>query len=140
MGLYEFLRYIVVRALAGEQVKLLVLRDVVVRGDSPSIVASRYGISKHQVRGYVLRISDNGVPMWMARKILDAGWKHIVSIEPIVEQRNGTIYCKLCRQPITLRWGSAWFHIERRHGNLVEHLVAELARRIREELRARRCA
>ena len=140
MGLYEFLRYIVVRMLAGEQVKLMALRDVVVRGDSPSIVASRYGISKHQVRGYVLRVSDHGVSTRVARKVLDLGWSYIMAIRPIVEQRDGVAYCRLCKQTATLRWGSAWFHVEKRHGDLVDQIAIDLAHKIREELRARRCA
>jgi len=139
MGLYEFLRYIVVKMLAGESNKVMALRDTVVNGDSPSVVARRYGLTKHQIRGFVLRVSDHGVPMWMARKILDLGWRHIVSIRPVIVQRGGIAYCTLCKRTVLLGGrDGAWKHIATHHSDLVDSLVIDLAHKIREELKARR--
>jgi len=138
MGLYEFLRYIVVKALAGEVDKVMALRDVL-NGASPSEVAMKYGFSKHQVRGFALRLRDHQVPEWMARKILDLGWCHIISIKPILVRNNGTLYCLLCRAPIAPSTRNiGWMHVAEHHSDLVDQIVVDLARKIRDEMKTRR--
>jgi len=136
------LEYLLAKALAGRKEVVKALYDYFVEGKSPSTLASKYGLSKHQVRGYVQRIVEKTGSLVRARAIIKYVTPYVLRVKPVIKHvGNGMSRCLICGEemltPVTED------HIRKYHGAiLAEYIdaVLDLLARDLERKRAMRNA
>ena len=125
------LEYLVAKALADRFEVVQALYDYFVEGRSPSVLASRYKLSKHQIRGYVQRITEKTGSLLKARIIIKYATPYIMKVRPIVKRMNDNmVRCLVCGEELPIQ--VAEDHIRKYHGAiLAEYIdaIVELMRR-----------
>lgn len=116
------LEYLVLKILAGKEDVVKALYDYFVEGVSPSSIAMKYNLSKHQVRGYIQRIMEKSGSSLRAKVLI----KHIIPIvtrlRPIVKKAgNSLALCSLCGEELPLQIVED--HIKKRHPEVVAECV-----------------
>ena len=130
-NLEKFVRYLVVKALAGRMNAIQAIYDYVVGGESPSTVAYRYGLSKHQLRGYAQRIIEKAGSELRAKVLLRIITPHVINIRPlVVPYSDGEYYCPYCNVRISAH--RVEDHI-RSHKDLVTIITRRILIKIREK-------
>jgi hypothetical protein len=113
------LEYLIVKALAGKDNVVKALSDYFVYGESPSVIALKYGLSKHQVRGYAQRIVEKTGSVTRAKVILKYATPIILKIKPVTKKMNSSfVKCLLCGEELPLQ--IAEDHIRKKHTPIVE--------------------
>jgi len=95
--------YLVTKQLGARTEVVRALYDYFVNNASPSDIAGRYGIGKHQVRGYVQRIMEKcDGNLARARAIIRRVAPLVLELEPVMVPANdGELYrCKICNQKV----------------------------------------
>ncbi len=89
-------RHVVARALANQFVVLWALADVA-RGDSPSVVSRRYGVSKSRLRGWIQRVQEaTGVFGWERKYLCVYEALLRMRVRPVVSLTRSGLRCTLC--------------------------------------------
>jgi|UniRef100_A0A7J3Z6D0 hypothetical protein len=113
------LEYLIVKALAGKDNVIKALSDYFVYGESPSVIALKHGLSKHQVRGYAQRIVEKTGSVTRAKVILKYATPIILKIKPVTKKLNSSfVKCLLCGEELPLQ--IAEDHIRKKHMPIVE--------------------
>ncbi len=136
-SLEALLEYLVVKALANKFEIIKALADYFVNNKSPSTVASEYGLSKHQVRGYIQRIVEKAGSVNKARTIMKFIAPYVLKIKPIMKKSSDTIVqCILCGEELPLI--AAEEHVKKYHGGLVDEYVDAIIELLRRDLEKHR--
>ncbi|OYT47864.1 MAG: hypothetical protein B6U85_04175 [Desulfurococcales archaeon ex4484_42] len=123
-NLFNLVRYLVLKALSGNFTAINAIYDYIVRNESPSTIAYRYGISKHQVRGYVQRILDKVSNQYAAAWILTTLYPHIINIKSPIAKLNSGSYCSLCNTLIIKH--TVEEHLRKKHKDLINLYTVKL--------------
>lgn len=116
------LEYLIIKVLAGRDDIVRAVHDYFVNSISPSSVAIRYSLSKHQVRGYIQRIVEKTGSVMKARVLLKYATPVILKIKPITKEVNGYIVkCSLCGEEFPSQIMED--HIRKRHLSLIEEYL-----------------
>lgn len=107
------------KALAGKDNVIKALSDYFVYGESPSVIALKRGLSKHQVRGYAQRIVEKTGSVTRAKVILKYATPIILKIKPVTKKMNSSfVKCLLCGEELPLQIVED--HIRKKHMPIVE--------------------
>ena len=123
-GLFNLVKYLVIKALSNNFTAINAILDYIVKNESPSTIAYKYGISKHQVRGYVQRILDKVDDSYIASKILTILYPQIKNIKSPISLTSRGNYCGLCNTWVVRH--SVEEHIRRKHKDLVNLYTVKL--------------
>lgn len=123
-GAESALEYVVIKMLADKENVVRALYDYFVLDESPSAVAARYGLTKHQVRGYAQRMVEKLGSVVKAKVILKYAVPAVLRLKPIARKTNGFMArCAVCGEELPLQIMED--HIKKRHNSIVEeHLTA----------------
>lgn len=126
------LEYLILKVLADKKEVLKALYDYFVDSTSPSTIANKYGLSKHQIRGYVQRIMEKTGSSDRAKVLMKYTIPVIIKIKPIAKKVNGSIaVCALCNEELPLQVVED--HIKKKHPNVVSECldsVVEVLRKV----------
>jgi len=140
----EIVSRIVVRILAGDTMTLTVFRLYFLERRSTSEIASILGVSKHTVRGRIMRLSDHAGLTPFIENLIRRVLMVLNGCEPIIKYRENDVVCKLCKRTIAITSDpeaqriAAIQHIYGKHQDLVTQLARELLRKVRDNARATR--
>lgn len=127
------LEYLVVKALVGRTDVLNALQEYFIMNRSPSVIATRYGLSKHQVRGYVQRVVEKAGSIVKARVIVRKSTPYISRIRPIVRHTSyGMVRCLVCGDEMPAIVSED--HVRKHHQGLVEEYVATVIQLLKREV------
>jgi len=116
------LKYLVTQALAGNMHVVDGLYDYFVNRMSPSEIGTKYGFTRHQVRGWVQRIMEKVASYERARVMIKHLVPHVKKIKPIVKKvSDDEVQCTLCGE--RMHRSLARDHVERYHRELVTEYV-----------------
>ncbi|MEM1526162.1 MAG: hypothetical protein QW775_03845 [Ignisphaera sp.] len=116
------LEYLILKVLADKKEVLRALYDYFVDSTSPSTIANKYGLSKHQIRGYVQRIMEKTGSSDRAKVLMKYTIPVIIKIKPIAKKVNGSIaVCALCNEELPLQVVED--HIKKKHSNIVSECL-----------------
>jgi len=115
-------RYLVVKQLAGKTNIVMAILDYFDKIESPSSLAAKYGMSKHQIRGYVQRIMEKCGSFARSRAMVLAIAPLVLRLRPIIYSDGGKGYrCRLCGDSFVLDDREA--HVERIHSDYVDDAI-----------------
>jgi len=115
-------RYLVVKQLAGKTSIVMAILDYFEKIESPSSLAKRYGMSKHQIRGYVQRIMEKCGSFARSRAIVMAIAPLVLRLRPVIyRDGDGSYRCRLCGDSFVLDDREA--HVERIHSDYVDDAI-----------------
>jgi hypothetical protein len=116
------LEYLIIKVLAGRDDIVKAVHDYFVNSISPSSVALKYSLSKHQVRGYVQRIVEKTGSVIKARVLLKHATPIILKIKPVARRINSQIVkCGLCGEELPSQVMED--HIRKRHSGLIDEYL-----------------
>lgn len=119
------LEYLVLKMLADKGEVVKALYDYFVEGASPSTIAIRYNLSKHQIRGYVQRIMEKTGSATKARVLMKYATPVIVKLRPIAKRLNGSIaVCSLCNEELPIQIVED--HIKKKHTDYVAECLSSV--------------
>ena len=133
------INYVALKILGGSDYILTALDEYLVRGEGPATVAYKYGISKHQLRGYAQRIIEKSGSEQKARKIVPILIEISKGIEPVVAKTEEGFVCKLCN--MNLSKDETEEHVRKHHKDVLNSTVALMTSRLEEikkELQAKK--
>jgi hypothetical protein len=135
-SLAAVLEYLILKVLADKEEVVKALYDYFVEGASPSTIATRYGLSKHQIRGYVQRIMEKTGSGTKARVLMKYTIPIIIKIKPITKKVNGSIaVCGLCNEELPIQVIED--HVRKKHANVVNEYVNSVIEVLRKALATR---
>lgn len=135
-SLVAVLEYLVLKALADRVEVVKALYDYFVEGSSPSTIANKYSLSKHQIRGYVQRIMEKTGSGTKARVFMKYAIPVIIKIKPIVRKVNGAIVvCGLCNEELPIQVIED--HIKKKHANVVNEYISSVVEVLKKVITAR---
>ncbi|MDK6028036.1 hypothetical protein QPL79_01475 [Ignisphaera sp. 4213-co] len=118
----DVLEYLIVKILAGKDNIVNALADYFIYGESPSVIALKYGLSKHQVRGYAQRIVEKIGSATKAKALLKYAIPVITKIRPVTKKLNGSfVKCVLCGDELPIQIIED--HIRKKHAVVVEEYL-----------------
>ncbi|MCS7112142.1 MAG: hypothetical protein N3D82_04165 [Ignisphaera sp.] len=116
------LEYLIVKILAGRDDIVRAVHDYFVNSVSPSSVATKYNLSKHQVRGYIQRIVEKTGSVVKARVLLKYAIPVVLKIKPVTREVNGYIVkCGICGEELPSQIMED--HIRKRHASLIDEYL-----------------
>lgn len=131
MGVRDAIRFLVAKAMCGKENVLMALMEYARFSDSLSVIADRYGISKHTLRGTMSRLKthagNNGVAITLIEKAIPEIMG--MGVERVIETRDGTPYCRRCRTYIINVFPED--HLVKKHQDELDNIVSEVIERIR---------
>ncbi len=121
----KLVKYLVVKALAGHGYAVQAVYEHIVNEISPSTLAYKYGMSKHQLRGYTQRVIEKAGSEWRAKALLRLLTPYILRVKPIiVVYGDGKAYCSYCKVEIPM--AKTEDHVRRRHKDLVSVIMRKI--------------
>ncbi|BCU67374.1 hypothetical protein HS7_08110 [Sulfolobales archaeon HS-7] len=122
----SLINYIALKILGGNDYLLNALEEYLVKGEGPATVAYRYGISKHQLRGYTQRIIEKSGGEPRARKIIPILKRISKGVKPIVtkEKTSGLYKCTKC--DINVQSDDAEEHVREAHKDLLTLAIRQM--------------
>ena len=139
MALREVVEYLVLRALAGRRGVVEALYGYFVGGASPAEAGERYGLSRHQVRGYATRVLEKAGSLARARAVIRYAAPIVLRIEPVVrEVGRNMVRCLLCGAELPAIPGAVEKHLQDYHRDVVDQHVEAVIELMRRELHAGR--
>ncbi|HIP56541.1 MAG TPA: hypothetical protein EYH02_00495 [Ignisphaera aggregans] len=131
------LEYLVAKALADKLDVVQALYDYFVNGVSPSVLAVRYGLSKHQIRGYIQRITEKTGSLTRARIVIKYATPFILRVRPVMKRvGENLVKCMVCGDELPIQ--VAEDHIKKYHSTLLSEYIGAVIELMRRELRASR--
>ena len=126
--------YLVVKMLAGKRHIVDALYKYFVEGVSPSTLEGMYGITKHQIRGYVQRILEKTGSYTRAKVFIKYLYPAVIRVRPIMVPIDGEhVKCLMCEDIMNVM--VAEDHIKRKHAPIINvelyHVLELLAHSLR---------
>lgn len=119
------LEYLVLKMLADKEEVVRALYDYFVEGASPSTIAVRYNLSKHQIRGYVQRVMEKTGSATKAKVLMKYATPVIIKLRPIAKKLNGSIaVCSLCNEELPIQIVED--HIKKKHTDYVTECLGSV--------------
>lgn len=116
------LEYLILKVLADKDGVVRVLYDYFVEGASPSSIAAKYGLSKHQVRGYIQRIVEKTGSSTKAKVLIKHITPIIIKLKPVAKRVNGALaICSLCNEELPIQIMED--HIKKKHTEIVNECI-----------------
>lgn len=116
------LEYLILKVLASRENVVKALYDYFVDGTSPSSIATKYGLSKHQVRGYVQRIVEKTGSSMRSRVLMKYSVPVILKLKPITRRINDSVaICILCSEELLMQVVEE--HIRKKHSDIVNECL-----------------
>jgi len=134
-ALTESVKYLVLLRLSGNTNGLLSILDYA-NNVSPSEIEQRHGISRHSTRGHWLRLIGKTKSRQKAVAIARTAIPIVLSIEPIIDARDGFYECRRCGAVFPSCKGAMAIvasHMIAKHSNEIDFW----AERVIEEMRER---
>jgi len=135
-ALTEAVKYLVLLRLSGNTAGLLSVLDYA-NGVSPSEIEQRRGISRHMARGHWIRLLEKTKSIHKASAIARTAIPIVLSIDPIIEARDGFYECRRCRETFTAYKGVASIitsHIIAKHGNELDFWTERVIEEMRQKI------
>jgi hypothetical protein len=135
-ALTEAVKYLVLMRLSGNTAGLMSVLDYA-NGVSPSEIEERYTITRHMARGHWVRLIEKTKSRQKATAIARTAIPIVLSIEPIVEARDGFYECRRCRETFPACKGVASAiasHIISKHGNELDFWTERVIEEMREKI------
>jgi len=135
-ALTESVKYLVLLRLSGNTAGLLSVLDYA-NGVSPSEIEQRYGISRHMARGYWLRLIEKARSRQKAVAIARTAIPIVLSIDTIVEARDGYYECRRCGAVFPSCKGAMAIiasHMIAKHGNELDFWTERVIEEMREKI------
>jgi hypothetical protein len=117
-------RYLVIKKLINDVVALVAIKEYLIDGESPSVIAFKYRTSKFKVRGHIQRVIDKAGNYRVATKVVEVVYPHIASIEPVMLRSGGRVLCMLCNT--YLRASDAESHLRKKHKEFINNIVRNI--------------
>lgn len=140
MDTKSLINYVALKILGGNDYLLDALEEYLVKGEGPATVAYKYGISKHQLRGYAQRIIEKSGGEPRAKKVIPILKQISVGVKPIVIKEAGGLYrCTVC--DVNLAGDSTEEHVRESHKDAltlaIKTMTDELDK-VRESMKAKK--
>jgi len=135
-ALTEAVKYLVLLRLSGNTAGLLSVLDYA-NGVSPSEIEERYTITRHMARGHWIRLLEKTKSRQKATAIARTAIPIVLSIDPIIEARDGFYECRRCRETFPAYKGVASIitsHIITKHGNELDFWTERVIEEMREKI------
>lgn len=116
----SLLEYLVLKMLTGNGIVVEALKMYIVDEMSPSTVASKLGLSKHQIRGYAQRVVEKIGDFRKAFLVISEVYDLLMRIKPIVSNYGHRKICMVCGRELST---SGEDHVKRYHREVVEDYV-----------------
>ncbi|QKR00982.1 hypothetical protein GWK48_03745 [Metallosphaera tengchongensis] len=130
----SLVNYVSLKILGGGDYLLDALEEYLVNGEGPAIVAHKYNISKHQLRGYAQRIIEKSGNEMRAKKIIPILQYLAKDIKPIVVRNDNGVYtCKVCNTMVARE--DTEEHVRKYHKDQLSLAIKKMMERL-EEYRA----
>jgi len=124
------INYVALKILGGSDFILEALYEYLVKGEGPATVAYKYGISKHQLRGYAQRIIEKSGSEQKARKIMPILIEISKGIEPLAVKKGDSFVCKACGTKLTK--DDAEDHVRKEHKDELKAATSIMSSRLEE--------
>ena len=124
------INYVALKILGGSDFILEALYEYLVQGEGPATVAYKYGISKHQLRGYAQRIIEKSGSEQKARKIMPILIEISKGIEPLAVKKGDSFVCKACGAKLTK--DDAEDHVRKEHKDELKAATSIMSSRLEE--------
>ncbi len=133
----DAIRYVIVKLLAGKKYVLDAIYSYLVEGEGPSRLASEYNVTKHRIRGNIVRFIEKSGGERRARVMARLLAQTSIDVTPIVKDGVCTICGESVPEDNTDR------HISTKHKHEVQYLTNKTkmailrAKKDREKMRNR---
>ena len=121
------IKYLVKHRLMGNLYVLDSIWDYLIKGDSPSTIGRRYGISKYRVRGFVQRIYEH-IGVRRAKEFALKVIPIVRKVAPLIIKSGDEYVCIKCGEVV---YGSLLRHLNEKHAKEVEVLVHDVCKKTR---------
>lgn len=133
----EVLEYLVLKKMAGRPEVLMALLDYINGELSPSMAYERYGVSKHQLRGFVQRIYEKSGD----RKIADAVIRIAVpiilsSVDSRVKRDSRPETCGICGKRLYNVFPED--HIKKHHSDMLKKENEKMYQELKKVIESRK--
>lgn len=133
----DVIEYLVLKKLAGRSEVLEALVEYMDGGISPSLANTIYGVSKHQLRGFVQRIYEKAGDRVLAETVVKRTTFLVISTVPSVTMRDRwPEVCRVCGKRLENVFAED--HIKKHHPDLLEHWLRKVVEELRRTLRSGR--
>ncbi len=122
-------RYLIIKRLSNDVVALLAVKEYLIDGEPPSVIAFKYKISKFKVRGYIQRVIDKAGNYRVAVKVVESLYPYIMSIEPIMLRSGSRMICTICNTYVRINEDEQ--HIRKKHKDLLNELIRSMVARLK---------
>ncbi|ACP36760.1 conserved hypothetical protein [Sulfolobus islandicus Y.G.57.14] len=109
----ESIKYIAIKMLADKAYVVDAIYSYLVEGERPSVLAYKYGITKHTIRGNIMRFVEKASGEGKAKKLIALIKQSNAKVSPIVYKTDGMYTCLLCNEK--LDEGKLEKHITTKH-------------------------
>jgi hypothetical protein len=132
----SLINYVSLKILGGSDYLLDALEEYLVNGEGPAIVAHKYNISKHQLRGYAQRIIEKSGSEIRAKKIIPILKEMAIDVKPIVvRDENGVYTCTLCNTVVAKEDSEE--HVRKYHKDMLTLAITHMTEKL-DEIRAKK--
>jgi len=133
----ETLEYLVLKKMAGKPEVLKALLEYLGGTLPPSLADDRYGVSKHQLRGFVQRINEKAGDRRLAELLITTAVPIILSnVSSRIDRDKRPEQCLICGKRLINMFPED--HIKKHHHAELEAEVKRVAGEVRKALAARR--
>jgi len=116
------LEYLILKVLANREEIVKALYDYFVEGASPSTIAMKYDLSKHQIRGYVQRIIEKTGSSMKSRVLMKYTAPLILKLKPIARKVNTSMaICSICEEELPVQVIED--HIRKKHSDILSECL-----------------
>ena len=131
----DVVEYLVLKKMAGRPEVLMALLDYINGELSPSMAYERYGVSKHQLRGFVQRIYEKSGDRFLAAAAIRAAVPIILSSVPSYVRRDGgPPECSICGEVLLIAFPED--HIRKHHSDILGSEARSIMDRVRSSARS----
>jgi len=128
------LEYLILKVLANKEEVVRALYDYFVEEASPSMLAMKYGLSKHQIRGYVQRIMEKTGSSTKAKVLMKYAAPVVTRLKPVAIKLNGSMaLCGLCNEELPLQIVED--HIRKKHANIISECLDSVVDVLRKNIK-----
>ncbi|MCI2414358.1 MAG: hypothetical protein MPF33_03765 [Candidatus Aramenus sp.] len=132
----SLINYVALKILGGSDYLLNALEEYLVNGEGPAIVAHKYNISKHQLRGYAQRIIEKSGSELRAKKVIPILKEISKDVKPVVvRDENGVYTCSVCHTVVAKE--DAEEHVRKYHKDVLTLTIARMEEKL-DEIRAKK--
>jgi hypothetical protein len=109
----ESIKYLAIKMLADKAYVVDAIYSYLVESERPSVLAYKYNITKHTIRGNIMRFVEKAGGEGKARKLIKLIKESNAKVSPIVYRSDGLYTCILCNEK--LDEGKLEKHITTKH-------------------------